>query len=69
MAKFIQAMHMKVPFRGQLIYASQVRTPSKVAKCHANKSWSEGDDTAYGQALYPVPAEDPNDPLQVDQWN
>lgn len=24
----------------------------------------EGDDTAYGQALYPVPAEDPNDPLQ-----
>ncbi|KJR89137.1 uncharacterized protein SPSK_06168 [Sporothrix schenckii 1099-18] len=25
---------------------------------------AEGDDTAYGQALYPVPAEDPNDPLQ-----
>ncbi|KAI0134011.1 major facilitator superfamily domain-containing protein [Xylariales sp. AK1849] len=25
---------------------------------------TEGDDTAYGQALYPVPAEDPNDPLQ-----
>jgi hypothetical protein len=25
----------------------------------------EGDDTGYGQALYPVPAEDPNDPLQV----
>ncbi|KAI0016269.1 major facilitator superfamily domain-containing protein [Xylariomycetidae sp. FL0641] len=24
----------------------------------------EGDDTGYGQALYPVPAEDPNDPLQ-----
>jgi len=24
----------------------------------------EGDDTAYGQALYPVPSEDPNDPLQ-----
>ncbi|KAK0610643.1 major facilitator superfamily domain-containing protein [Bombardia bombarda] len=24
----------------------------------------EGDDSAYGQALYPVPAEDPNDPLQ-----
>ncbi|TVY82965.1 putative MFS-type transporter [Lachnellula suecica] len=23
-----------------------------------------GDDTAYGQALFPVPAEDPNDPLQ-----
>lgn len=28
-------------------------------------SAAEGDDTAYGQALYPVPAEDPNDPLQV----
>ncbi|KAK3319861.1 major facilitator superfamily domain-containing protein [Cercophora scortea] len=27
-------------------------------------SVAEGDDTAYGQALYPVPAEDPNDPLQ-----
>lgn len=25
---------------------------------------AEGDDTGYGQALYPVPAEDPNDPLQ-----
>ncbi|KAK8099745.1 uncharacterized protein PG998_012986 [Apiospora kogelbergensis] len=25
---------------------------------------AEGDDTAYGQALFPVPAEDPNDPLQ-----
>jgi len=25
----------------------------------------EGDDTAYGQALFPVPANDPNDPLQV----
>jgi len=23
---------------------------------------AEGDDTAYGQALFPVPAEDPNDP-------
>ncbi|KAJ9626975.1 hypothetical protein H2203_003433 [Taxawa tesnikishii (nom. ined.)] len=25
---------------------------------------AEGDDTAYGQALFPVPADDPNDPLQ-----
>lgn len=25
----------------------------------------EGDDTAYGLALFPVPANDPNDPLQV----
>lgn len=28
-------------------------------------SAAEGDDTGYGQALYPVPAQDPNDPLQV----
>ncbi|KAJ9392111.1 hypothetical protein DTO063F5_870 [Paecilomyces variotii] len=28
----------------------------------------EGDDTAYGQALYPVPADDPNDPLQWPNW-
>ncbi|KAI0410405.1 putative MFS transporter [Xylaria grammica] len=27
----------------------------------------EGDDTGYGQALFPVPAEDPNDPLQWPQ--
>lgn len=26
---------------------------------------AEGDETGYGQALFPVPAEDPNDPLQV----
>ncbi|KAI1161645.1 putative MFS transporter [Nemania serpens] len=25
---------------------------------------ADGDDTGYGQALFPVPAEDPNDPLQ-----
>ncbi|KAL9073418.1 MAG: hypothetical protein Q9157_004752 [Trypethelium eluteriae] len=29
-----------------------------------NLQAKEGDDTAYGQALFPVPAEDPNDPLQ-----
>lgn len=29
---------------------------------------SEGDDTYLGQALYPVPAEDPNDPLQWPAW-
>ncbi|ORY11686.1 major facilitator superfamily domain-containing protein [Clohesyomyces aquaticus] len=29
-----------------------------------NLQVAEGDDTAYGQALFPVPAEDPNDPLQ-----
>ena len=28
----------------------------------------EGDDTFYGQALFPVPAEDPNDPLQWPVW-
>ncbi|KAI1206137.1 putative MFS transporter [Annulohypoxylon truncatum] len=29
-----------------------------------NLKAAEGDDVAYGQALFPVPAEDPNDPLQ-----
>ncbi|KAI0541317.1 putative MFS transporter [Xylaria digitata] len=29
-----------------------------------NLDAAEGDDTGYGQALFPVPAEDPNDPLQ-----
>lgn len=47
---------------------------SRLAHSHAHEgdipgtvdlSAVEGDDTAYGQALYPVPAEDPNDPLQV----
>ncbi|KAI8624947.1 putative MFS transporter [Xylariaceae sp. FL1651] len=28
----------------------------------------EGDDTGYGQALFPVPAEDPNDPLQWSRF-
>ncbi|KAF2871483.1 putative MFS transporter [Massariosphaeria phaeospora] len=47
--------------------------PSHLVHSHAheedlpgtvNLRIAEGDDTAYGQALYPVPAEDPNDPLQ-----
>ncbi|PVH75627.1 putative MFS transporter [Cadophora sp. DSE1049] len=29
-----------------------------------NLNAAEGDETGYGQALFPVPAEDPNDPLQ-----
>ncbi|KAK7744456.1 hypothetical protein SLS53_003340 [Cytospora paraplurivora] len=29
-----------------------------------NLRTADGDDTGYGQALFPVPAEDPNDPLQ-----
>lgn len=29
---------------------------------------AEGDDTGYGQALYPVPTDDPNDPLQWPEW-
>lgn len=28
----------------------------------------EGDDVGYGQALFPVPADDPNDPLQWPEW-
>ncbi|KAI1322469.1 putative MFS transporter [Xylariaceae sp. FL0255] len=33
-----------------------------------NLKAAEGDDTGYGQALFPVPAEDPNDPLQWSQF-
>lgn len=29
---------------------------------------AEGDDLAYGQALFPVPSNDPNDPLQWEPW-
>jgi len=28
----------------------------------------EGEETHYGQALFPVPSSDPNDPLQVGTW-
>ncbi|SPO06832.1 uncharacterized protein DNG_09526 [Cephalotrichum gorgonifer] len=33
-----------------------------------NLKAAEGDDTAYGQALFPVPANDPNDPLQWSKF-
>ncbi|KAK7529286.1 major facilitator superfamily domain-containing protein [Phyllosticta citribraziliensis] len=33
-----------------------------------NLQAQEGDDTALGQALFPVPADDPNDPLQWPNW-
>jgi hypothetical protein len=33
-----------------------------------NLNAQEGDDTGYGQALFPVPADDPNDPLQWPNW-
>lgn len=35
------------------------------AEGHLLTKYIEGDDTGYGQALFPVPADDPNDPLQV----
>lgn len=48
--------------RGELIN----RLPTKSPKVNTNNHsiGIEGDDTGYGQALFPVPAEDPNDPLQ-----
>jgi hypothetical protein len=33
-----------------------------------NLQVTEGDDSAYGQALFPVPSDDPNDPLQWPNW-
>ncbi|KAI0181747.1 putative MFS transporter [Hypoxylon sp. FL1284] len=47
--------------RGHLVHshAHEESIPGTV-----NLRVAEGDDTGYGQALFPVPAEDPNDPLQ-----
>ncbi|OTA98010.1 hypothetical protein M426DRAFT_326317 [Hypoxylon sp. CI-4A] len=47
--------------RGHLVHshAREENIPGTV-----NLTAGEGDDTGYGQALFPVPAEDPNDPLQ-----
>ncbi|KAI1802345.1 putative MFS transporter [Daldinia bambusicola] len=47
--------------RGHLVHshAHEEGIPGTV-----NLQVAEGDDTGYGMALFPVPAEDPNDPLQ-----
>ncbi|KAI1481434.1 putative MFS transporter [Daldinia eschscholtzii] len=47
--------------RGHLVHshAHEEGIPGTV-----NLQAAEGDDTVYGMALFPVPAEDPNDPLQ-----
>lgn len=34
-----------------------------------NLTAGEGEETYYGQALFPVPSSDPNDPLQVSTQN
>lgn len=51
------------------IQATFISTQSQRSHAHeeaipgtVNLRAIEGDDTAYGQALFPVPAEDPNDP-------
>ncbi|GES57480.1 putative MFS transporter [Aspergillus terreus] len=57
--------------------AAQTQSGPRLAHSHAHEgdipgtvdlTAAEGDDTAYGQALYPVPSEDPNDPLQWPEW-
>ncbi|KAG9698554.1 WD40 repeat-like protein, partial [Aureobasidium melanogenum] len=49
-------------FKPLLIFASHAHEEDLPGT--VNLQALEGDDTAYGQALYPVPSEDPNDPLQ-----
>ncbi|KKA28954.1 hypothetical protein TD95_000914 [Thielaviopsis punctulata] len=53
------------------------KTRPMLAKSHAhasdipgtvNLAAIDGETTGYGQALFPVPAQDPNDPLQWPQW-
>ncbi|KAF4627882.1 hypothetical protein G7Y89_g10268 [Cudoniella acicularis] len=65
-----------VEFNPRSSITSQIRRKLEIVqsgKSHAheedipgtvNLQAVEGDDTAYGQALFPVPADDPNDPLQ-----
>ncbi|KAG9233653.1 putative MFS transporter [Amylocarpus encephaloides] len=54
-------LKVEVPMEKHLVHshAHEEDIPGTV-----NLRVAEGDDTAYGQALFPVPAEDPNDPLQ-----
>ncbi len=42
------------------LHAPKCSSPDQIAD-----QLQEGSDAAYGQALFPVPALDPNDPLQV----
>ncbi|PKS08652.1 hypothetical protein jhhlp_005041 [Lomentospora prolificans] len=58
----IVEMHSEEPNVGKHLvqsHATEGDVPGTV-----NLKAADGDDTAYGQALFPVPAEDPNDPLQ-----
>ncbi|KAL1981749.1 hypothetical protein VTN96DRAFT_2176 [Rasamsonia emersonii] len=57
--------------------ATEVQNTHRLAHSHAREgdipgtvdlNAAEGDETGYGQALFPVPAEDPNDPLQWPNW-
>ncbi|KAK0851865.1 hypothetical protein LTS02_012630 [Friedmanniomyces endolithicus] len=59
-----------------LVHRQAMAPPRGLCRRHAheevpgtvNVQALEGDDTAYGQALFPVPADDPNDPLQWPAW-
>ncbi|KAH8161756.1 hypothetical protein CIB48_g6491 [Xylaria polymorpha] len=59
------AMHMKATSQAQSTSKLQVSgLDQKRVFSQVVNAWADGDDTGYGQALFPVPAEDPNDPLQ-----
>ena len=59
---FTGTFHSLASFEFVLIFASHAHEEDLPGT--VNLQALEGDDTAYGQALYPVPSEDPNDPLQ-----
>jgi hypothetical protein len=58
-------MLMKKISQAQSTFEQWVSSNENMAPHVSNGISTEGDDTAYGQALFPIPAEDPNDPLQV----
>lgn len=63
---FFQVMRTRAPSLEQLIFELPVRNTTRMSRgWWLTSAKTEGDDTALGQALFPVPAEDPNDPLQV----
>jgi hypothetical protein len=56
---------MKKISQAQSTFEQSVSRNESITPHVSNGISTEGDDTAYGQALFPIPAEDPNDPLQV----
>lgn len=61
-------MSHKIPGDGKAGHLVRSHAHEEDIPGTVNLKAAEGDDTAYGQALYPAPALDPNDPLQWPRW-